>query len=65
LRYGRRDGHVFLYAFDLIELDGDDLRHEPIERRKAALAKLIRRAKMRIPTKPPGDSGIMSPRIPT
>jgi bifunctional non-homologous end joining protein LigD len=45
LRYRRQDGHVFLYAFDLIELDGNDLRHEPIERRKAALAKLIRRAK--------------------
>jgi bifunctional non-homologous end joining protein LigD len=45
LRERRNDRHVFLYAFDLIELDGDDLRHEPIERRKAALAKLIRRAK--------------------
>jgi hypothetical protein len=31
LRYRRQDGHVFLYAFDLIELDGDDLRHQPIE----------------------------------
>src|SRR5215467_9833674 len=30
LRYRR----VFLYAFDLIELDGKDLRREPIERRK-------------------------------
>jgi ATP-dependent DNA ligase len=45
LRYRRQDGHVFLYAFDLLELDGNDLRHEPIERRKAALARLIRRAK--------------------
>jgi bifunctional non-homologous end joining protein LigD len=45
LRYRRDDRCVFLYAFDLIELDGDDLRHEPIERRKAALAKLIRRTK--------------------
>jgi ATP-dependent DNA ligase len=45
LRYRRQDGHVFLYAFDLIELDGNDLRREPIERRKAALAKLTRRAK--------------------
>jgi bifunctional non-homologous end joining protein LigD len=45
LRYRRDDRRVFLYAFDLIELDGEDLRHEPIERRKAALAKLIRRAK--------------------
>jgi bifunctional non-homologous end joining protein LigD len=43
LRYRRQDGHVFLYAFDLIELDGDDLRREPIERRKdAALASLLR-----------------------
>ena len=24
--YRRHDGKVFLYAFDLIELDGDDLR---------------------------------------
>ncbi len=30
-----------LYAFDLLELDGEDLRREPIEARKAALAKLI------------------------
>jgi bifunctional non-homologous end joining protein LigD len=45
LRYRRDDRRVFLYAFDLIELNGEDLRHEPIERRKAALAKLIRRAK--------------------
>jgi ATP-dependent DNA ligase len=40
LRHRRQDGHVFFYAFDLIELD--DLRHEPIEGRKAALAKLLR-----------------------
>jgi bifunctional non-homologous end joining protein LigD len=30
LRYRRQDGRVFLYAFDLIELDGRDLRREPI-----------------------------------
>jgi bifunctional non-homologous end joining protein LigD len=35
---------VFLYAFDLIHLNGRDLRLEPIERRKALLAKLIPRA---------------------
>jgi ATP-dependent DNA ligase len=28
LRYRRQDGRVFLYAFDLIELDGNDLRCE-------------------------------------
>jgi bifunctional non-homologous end joining protein LigD len=31
-------------AFDLLELDGDDLRREPIEARKRALAKLLRGA---------------------
>jgi len=45
LRYRRDDRRVFLYAFDLIELNGDDLQREPVERRKAVLAKLIRRAK--------------------
>ncbi len=30
LRQRRDDRHVFLYAFDLIELDGKDLRREPI-----------------------------------
>jgi bifunctional non-homologous end joining protein LigD len=34
--------HVFLYAFDLLELDGQDLRHEPLETRKATLASLLR-----------------------
>ena len=33
-----------LYAFDLIELDGDDLRVLPIETRKATLASLLRKA---------------------
>jgi bifunctional non-homologous end joining protein LigD len=33
---------VFLFAFDLLELDGVDLRHEPIETRKATLASLLR-----------------------
>jgi bifunctional non-homologous end joining protein LigD len=31
IRYRRHDGDVFLYAFDLIELNGDDLRHDPLE----------------------------------
>jgi bifunctional non-homologous end joining protein LigD len=44
LRHRRNDRTVFLYAFDLIELDGHDLRREPIENRKAALVKLLRKA---------------------
>jgi ATP-dependent DNA ligase len=31
-----------LCAFDLLELDGDDLRRTPIEHRKRTLAKVIR-----------------------
>jgi bifunctional non-homologous end joining protein LigD len=42
LRYRRQDGRVFLYAFDLIELNGQDLRREPLERRKRELGKLLR-----------------------
>ena len=45
LRYRRDDRHVFLYAFDLLQLDSRDLRREPIEDRKAELAKLLRHAK--------------------
>jgi bifunctional non-homologous end joining protein LigD len=44
LRHRRNDRTAFLYAFDLIELDGRDLRREPIESRKAALLKLLRKA---------------------
>jgi ATP-dependent DNA ligase len=39
------DGKVRLLGFDLLELDGDDLRQEPLERRKILLAKLLRRAR--------------------
>jgi bifunctional non-homologous end joining protein LigD len=45
LRKRVNDASVFLYAFDLIELDGKDLRREPTENRKAALAKLLRSGK--------------------
>jgi ATP-dependent DNA ligase len=34
LRYRRQDGRVFLYAFDLLELNGRDMRREPLEARK-------------------------------
>jgi ATP-dependent DNA ligase len=35
---------VFLWAFDLIELDGDDLRRDPLAMCKATLACLVARA---------------------
>ena len=44
LRHHRHDDHVFMWAFDLIELDGDDLRRDPLETRKATLAMLLARA---------------------
>jgi ATP-dependent DNA ligase len=34
VRYHRANDRVFLYAFDLIELNGDDLRHDPLEGRR-------------------------------
>jgi bifunctional non-homologous end joining protein LigD len=36
---------VFLYAFDLLELDGIDWRDEPLEARKTVLAALLSRAR--------------------
>jgi bifunctional non-homologous end joining protein LigD len=44
IRYGRHDADVFLYAFDLIELNGDDLRRDPLEVRKATLASVLTKA---------------------
>jgi ATP-dependent DNA ligase len=41
IRYHRNDAAVFLYAFDLIELDGNDLRREPLAARKATLSSLL------------------------
>jgi ATP-dependent DNA ligase len=43
IRYRRHDASVFLYAFDLIEVNGDDLRREPLDTRKATLASVLRR----------------------
>jgi bifunctional non-homologous end joining protein LigD len=37
-------GAYFLYAFDLIELNGDDLRRDPLEVRKATLASVLAKA---------------------
>jgi ATP-dependent DNA ligase len=44
VRHHRANGSVFLYAFDLIELNGDDLRRDPLEVRKATLASVLAKA---------------------
>jgi bifunctional non-homologous end joining protein LigD len=44
LRYRRYDASVSMYAFDLIELNGDDLRRDPLEVRKATLASVLAKA---------------------
>ena len=43
IRHQRHGDDAVLIAFDLIELDGEDLRRTPIELRKRSLAKLVRR----------------------
>jgi bifunctional non-homologous end joining protein LigD len=45
LRRRRNEPDAFLYAFDLLELNGDDLRREPIEVRKATLASILRKSR--------------------
>jgi hypothetical protein len=44
VRHHRANGSIFLYAFDLIELNGDDLRRDPLEVRKATLASVLAKA---------------------
>jgi bifunctional non-homologous end joining protein LigD len=41
VRYRRHDESIFLYAFDLIELNGDDLRRDPLEGRKSTLEMIL------------------------
>jgi bifunctional non-homologous end joining protein LigD len=41
IRHRHYDEIVFLYAFDLIELNGDDLRREPFTVRKTTLVSLL------------------------
>ena len=43
LRQRQNEATAFLYAFDLLELDGTDMRREPIEVRKATLASILRK----------------------
>jgi len=44
VRHHRANDSVFLYAFDLIELNGDDLRRDPLEVRKATLRSMMAKA---------------------
>src|SRR5260370_31504324 len=44
IRHQHHDGSVFLYAFDLIEFNGDDLRRDPLNVRKATLTSVLARA---------------------
>src|SRR5215813_15295501 len=44
VRHQRANESIFLYAFDLIELNGDDLRRDQLEVRKATLASIVAKA---------------------
>ena len=44
IRQHRVDAGVFLYAFDLLELNGDDLRRDPLQVRKATLTSVVAKA---------------------
>ena len=46
LRQRRNEARAFLFAFDLLEMDGLDMRREPIETRKATLASLLRKVSL-------------------
>jgi len=44
VRHQRANESIFLYGFNLIEQNGDDLRGDPLEVRKAALASIVAKA---------------------
>jgi len=44
IRHHRANDSIFLYAFDLIELNGDDLRRDPLHVRKATLRFIVANA---------------------
>ena len=54
LRHRRNEPKAILYAFDLLELNGADLRREPIEVRKATLASILRKSRRRTSERTPG-----------
>jgi bifunctional non-homologous end joining protein LigD len=45
LRRRRNEVQAFLYAFDVLELNGTDMRREPIEVRKTTLASIPRKSR--------------------
>jgi len=57
----RQHAAAQLYAFDLLELDGRDLRGEPIEKRKAALDRLLGKDRAGLLMSQPIDHRQMSP----
>ena len=44
VRHHRHNDGMFLYTFDLIELNGDDMRQDPLEVRKATLRSMLAKA---------------------
>ena len=54
------DAQVFMYAFDLLELNGEDYRALPLEKRKDKLARLLVRTEgMRFSEHLEGDGAVM------
>jgi ATP-dependent DNA ligase len=50
-----------LYAFDLIALNGDDLRRDPLEGRKATLEMILAKAGIRFNEHMDGDGETLFP----
>jgi bifunctional non-homologous end joining protein LigD len=50
IRHHRANDSVFLYGFDLVELNGDDMRRDPLEVRKATLRSMLAKAGVLVPS---------------
>ena len=60
LHSGQHNDEIQLYAFDILALDGDDLRKPPLHLRKTNLARLWLAAPM-ASTSPPFEKGEIGP----
>jgi bifunctional non-homologous end joining protein LigD len=58
-----RDHHIVFYAFDLLQVDGQDLRDEPLEARTAHLAGVVRGSGLLLSQPLPGTAAQVSEAI--
>jgi bifunctional non-homologous end joining protein LigD len=58
-----REWHIVYYALDLLRLEGEDLKHLPLEERKEKLKQVVKGSKVRLSAELPGTPTEILPTI--